>query len=429
MSLLKDLPELLKAEVITQKTADDITAYYKSKEKSSTQRLFIIFGILGTILIGLGIVLIVAHNWDDLSKPIKLVFAFLPLIVGQTMCIYTIFKKKESVAWRESASAFLFLAVGTAISLVSQIYNIPGNVSSFLSTWMFLCLPLIFIMNSSVTSLLYLVGITYYAFETGYSFPSNLPYLYWIMLVGALIHYYKLYRSQPSSNFMTFHSWMIPLSIIIALGTVADKSGELMYIAYICLFALFYIIGNLNFYKNQKTLSNGFHIMGSLGTIIVLLMLSFNWFWDGLQKDPIFESGILQTPELYAALLLFLLAALSVYYRRVQNKIKEFDAFAWVFVAFIPVFLLYRFPNVSIVCINLIIFALGILTIKKGARKISLLTLNYGLLIITALVVCRFFDSKISFVIRGILFVLVGLGFFVANYVLLKKRNQQSLNE
>ena len=72
--------------------------------------------------------------------------------------------------------------------------------------------------------------------------------------------------------------------------------------------------------------------------------------------------------------------------------------------------------------INLLVFALGILTILKGANQNHLGILNYGLLIITALVVCRFFDTNISFVIRGLLFVGVGVGFFMTNYWMLKKR-------
>jgi hypothetical protein len=39
-----------------------------------------------------------------------------------------------------------------------------------------------------------------------------------------------------------------------------------------------------------------------------------------------------------------------------------------------------------------------------------------------ALILCRFFDTDMSFVIRGILFLIVGLGFFLANYWTLKQK-------
>jgi hypothetical protein len=68
------------------------------------------------------------------------------------------------------------------------------------------------------------------------------------------------------------------------------------------------------------------------------------------------------------------------------------------------------------------VFAIGILTIKDGAKKVHLGILNFGLLIIAALVICRFFDADLSFVFKGILFVSVGVGFFAANSWMLKKR-------
>jgi len=50
--------------------------------------------------------------------------------------------------------------------------------------------------------------------------------------------------------------------------------------------------------------------------------------------------------------------------------------------------------------------------------------LNYGLLVIAALVICRYFDTDLSFVVKGLLFLVVGLGFFFANYRLIKSRRE-----
>ena len=177
--MIKDISELVKADVISQKTADNIRVYYRRQTDESTNRLFVVFGILGSIFVGLGIILIFAHNWDNLLRTTKTFLAFLSPLVGQVLCGFVLLKKQDSVAWRESGTAFLFFAVGASISLVSQIYNIPGNLSSFLLTWMFLCLPLIYVMRSSIASLLYLIGITYYGCETNYwTYPYSESYFY-----------------------------------------------------------------------------------------------------------------------------------------------------------------------------------------------------------------------------------------------------------
>jgi uncharacterized membrane protein len=423
MSIQNDIPELIKAGVITQETADRIHDYYKNKSGESANRLFIVFGILGAILVGLGIILIIAHNWDDLSRPAKTFFSFLPLFIGQIICGFVLIKNQDSVVWRESGAAFLFFSVGASISLVSQVYNIPGNMSSFLLTWMLLCLPLIYVMKSSITSLLYLTGITFYAGETSYwSYPTSESYLYWVLLLLVLPHYFLLYKKKPESNYMILHNWLVPLSLVITLGTVAERTDELIFIAYFSLLGLLYLIGDSDFFTRQKTINNGYKLLGSLGTIVLLLIFSFDWFWEDLRKKDLSFNEIIVAPEFFTSTIISLLAAGLLYLHQKNKPLSNIKPLAPIFILFIITFILGLSSPIAVVLINLYVFAIGILTIKDGAKQDHLGILNYGLLIITALVICRFFDTDLSFVIRGILFVSVGAGFFAANYWILKKR-------
>lgn len=420
--MIKDLQELVNANVISEEVAADIQAYYSSKHKSPRNKLFIAFAILGALLIGLGIILIIAHNWDDLSKTTKTIIAFLPLLIGQALSGYALFRRNDSTAWREAASAFLFCAVGASISLISQIYNIPGDEATFLRTWMLLCLPLIYLMRSSSTSLMYLAGITYYACEAGYwGFPSSEPYLYWLMLLLALPHYYLLLKNKPESNFTIFHHWMVPLSIVICLGILADETAELLFIAYIALLGLFHLIGSLPFFSNQKIRNNGYEVIGTLGTIIILLILSFEWFWKDLVTKPIGFTNI----EGLTALLLTLAAAALLYFKRREVPTPKITMFDITFILF-PIFFLIGMKEhiTATILVNVLLLLIGLFTIKRGADLDHLGVLNFGLLTVAVLAACRFFDTNISFVIRGIMFVLVGIGFFAANFWMLKRRKE-----
>jgi uncharacterized membrane protein len=423
MNLQRDLNELIIANIITEETAHRIRDYYDHKKGPSVNRLFIVFGILGSVLIGLGMILIIAHHWDELPRVIQTILAFIPLIAGQLLCGFSIIRKKESITWRESSSVLLFFAVGACISLISQIYNISGNLSAFLMTWMLLCIPLVYVMNSSVTSLLYLCGITYYACETSYwSFPHVESYYYWILLLLVLPHYYLLYRNKPTSNSMIVHNWLLPVSVTIALGTVAKNMDELMFIAYFSLFGLFYLLGDAKFFTRQKLISNGYKTLGTLGTVVLLLALSFDWFWKDLRGADLRFIEMLRSPELFAAALFSIFSGL-LFYRTQSFKIsRNVNPIPWVFALFIAIFIIGLVTPLAIVLINLIVLATGILTIKEGARKDHLGILNFGLLIVTALVACRFFDTDLSFTLRGILFISTGTGLFVANYWMLKKR-------
>ena len=76
LKLIKELPELIENKVISKEVALSIEQYYHSKQNNSPNKLFMVFGVLGSILVGLGIILILAHNWDDFTRSTKTIFAF-----------------------------------------------------------------------------------------------------------------------------------------------------------------------------------------------------------------------------------------------------------------------------------------------------------------------------------------------------------------
>lgn len=420
------MPELIEAGLLNKDQAEKIRRYYEQKEDRSGNRTLIVFGTLGAILVGLGIILIVAHNWDELSRPLKVFFAFLPLVLGQLACFYVLWRRFDEVVWREGAATFLFLALGACLSMISQIYNISGQISDLLWLWMLLALPLIYLLRSSIASLLYWTGITYYACQQAYvEYPTAVPYWYWLFILPALPHYFLLIKNKPESNFTIFHHWIIPLSLIISLGSFGQNEELLMFLAYFSLFGWLYLIGRLAYFEDQNLINNGFLILGSLGSVIILLMLSFDFFWEELyrQRDDFWTwTGL---PEFYVCLILTLLAG-GFLYRLVRHQ----PAHGWGLMDILFLLFLFVFgtgvnaPGQALVAVNLLLFLLGIFYIRRGARLDHLGILNYGLLIITALIICRFFDTKFSFILRGSLFVLVGIGFFAANYLMLKKRKQ-----
>ena len=240
--ILNELRHLIHAEVITEETAQKIKDYYKAQPTQPSNRLFIVFAILGALLVGLGIVLILAHNWDVLPKSIKLAVGSFPLLAAQVLAGYVLIKKPEGAAWREGSGTFLVFAIAICISIVSQVYNIEGDLDGFLLTWMCLALPISYVLRSSFASLLVILGITWYACEVGYfNYPNTNAPAYWILLVLILpFYYFEFIRKNLRNNFFHFHSWFLVLSVTICLGVFAHDSGAYMMIAYMSLLAVSY---------------------------------------------------------------------------------------------------------------------------------------------------------------------------------------------
>jgi hypothetical protein len=59
--------------------------------------------------------------------------------------------------------------------------------------------------------------------------------------------------------------------------------------------------------------------------------------------------------------------------------------------------------------------------VVAGVRDRRLSVVNGGMLVLAALIICRFFDSDLGFVVKGLAFIAVGVGFLVTNLLLVKR--------
>ncbi|WP_299889388.1 DUF2157 domain-containing protein [uncultured Lacinutrix sp.] len=419
--LTKELPELVENGVISQDVALKIERYYQSKSNENPNRLFTVFGVLGSVLVGLGIILILAHNWDNFSKVIKTIFAFAPLVIGQVLVGFSLLKKK-SATWKEASGTFLFFAVGASMAIVSQIYNIPGNFNSYMLTWIILCSPLIYLLKSHALVLLHIIFTTIYACEYGYAFGSKTPWMYLVLIILIIPYYIKLIQNRSKANITSVINWLLPLSFIIVLGAFITKFDELIFLSYIILFGLFYNLGKGPRFDNLKLRQNGYLVLGSLGTVILLLIASFRWIWKDVLRISSFA-----TTETTLVAVLFITTAFVLTYLFLKKRVNKLNLFHFIFIIMTLLFFVGLTNDITpTIVTNVLLLILGINAIKIGVDKMHFGILNYGLVIITALIFSRFFDTNMSFVIRGLLFVVVGVGFFATNYVMLKKQKSKA---
>jgi hypothetical protein len=177
-------------------------------------------------------------------------------------------------------------------------------------------------------------------------------------------------------------------------------------------------------FDTGRVLSNAYLVVGSLGVIGCLLLLSFDWYWEELSGLSI--NSLVNKTEFWAALLTTTLASVLLFPLLKKRQIQDINLKCFAFILFILLFFIgMGSPKISQTLTNLVILLFAVHTIRSGAMKNHLGILNYGLLIITSLVLCRFFDTDFSFVLRGVLFIAVGAGFFAANYYMIQKRKKQ----
>src|ERR1044072_1706948 len=104
--LRAELPALVTSGTISAENAQAIERYYEGKSAGAPKLGFVPLSSVGSILVAAGIVLLIAHNWDDFSRPVRSVIAFLPLLAGQALSVFVLLRRNESKAWVERGDTF-----------------------------------------------------------------------------------------------------------------------------------------------------------------------------------------------------------------------------------------------------------------------------------------------------------------------------------
>lgn len=420
-----NLDELVTEGVLDETKKQEIEAYYQKHSKDPQNKLLIAFSMLGALLTGLGIILIIAHNWDNFSRGTKTFFAFLPLVISQSIALWVFLKRYQSTAWREGASVSLFFSVGACIALVSQIFHIAGDAGQFALVWILLTLPVIYILRSSALSLLEIAAITWYANETGYGLYSamNVQW-YWLLLAGVIPHYYLLETKEKDSLFTFFHGWFLPLSLIISvIALVGQPNGTALMLVFIFMFTAFRLKSGL--LSRGRKAANGLYTLGTAGLFVILILLSFDFWWLEIVNDYENSSELLYRGEIiYGSL--FLAAALFLLFRTrktLPGKGEQAADFAFLIIPLLYPAVLADYM-IPVIAVNILVVIAGIGIVRRGLEEDNLGTLNFGLMVVAALIIARFFDFDLSFFTRGVMFIITGAAFFGANYSMIKRRRR-----
>jgi len=401
MKILKELDELTAAEVISPEVAERIRHYAEQRTQSnSSHRLLTVFGALGAILIALGVIVLLAHNWDELPRWIKTFFSFLPLLTGQAACGYPLFKKGAAPLWGEAAAAFTALTIGATIAMVHQVYNLPdSSFASFLTLWLILALPTLYLMRSRATAVLYYIGIGALCILGYREWPTYYTSLVTFALILPFYIWHIRYKANSAITY-AFHWLTVVFSGIALFILSANIRDDSTILWFVLLAAIYIMIGK---YLQTSIYYNAYKVAA-------LLCIPICFF---IEDFPFFNNYTLYTT---IAIVLFYFLLIAKYYY-IDKKEKTLDL-----VLVFPLLYIFSIYLVRLYLYDLVILAFGAYYIWKGFKSERSLVVNYGLAVISVEIAIRFFDSSYPFIIKGIVFILLGIGFFAANYFILKQK-------
>jgi hypothetical protein len=234
---------------------------------------------------------------------------------------------------------------------------------------------------------------------------------------------------------------MLGIALVLALTfgvgfTTEFAKSDLGAVAFAGLFSAIYLAGMQFFPANGERL-HMIALLGGIGVGVTAIVLSFESSWHMTRQffwgDRTLAANIAFALEFLFPLAAIILAVWSFIRRRFQFSLA---AAVFPLVTALALGLVnvcetpaaqYIYPTtcsfVAAGLMNGYVLWLGSDILIRGIRANSVARANFGLLLIAALALSRFFDSQLSFVTRGLGFIVVGAGFLIANILLFKKRS------
>jgi len=423
--LQKELPKWQDAGLVTPDQAERIDAYYSNQKTAdkSYGLVLILFGIIGSLLIGGGLILIVAHNWSELSRPARAVASVLPLFVSQLLAGWVLLKKDDSTAWRESVGIAWSLMIGLAIAMVAQTYHMPGSFDTFTMTWMLLTLPVLYLMRSISVLLIYLAGIVTWGFTSeGIRGHSN---EFWLLLVAALPLIRHWISSQPFGGRATLSRWSLIIVLIIALmGFVSYDSEVAWLITNVFFAASLFGYGVLI----ERDAPSGWQKPALIASTVLLAIFAYcmtwYWFWEEIDDFSIRPGK--EGPWVYISALVIVSVAYALSYAKTVMS-RSPVALLWasvplVFVIGLAVMQIEHAVLFLTWIMNAYVLAAGLITLWSGVRYASLMRVNVGMAVVASLIISRFFDEEFSILARAFVFIGLGIVFLFVNMRLARKK-------
>lgn len=410
-----NISELLKEKVISQETANNILKYYQNKNSNHQSKLFIFFGILGALLLGLGIFLIIGHNWDLIPKTVRVSLVISLLVLSQILCGYLLISGKLSI-WKDSLSTFLFLSVGACLILISQIYHTSGDLTFFLIVWMSLCAPIFYLLNSSFVFLLYLIGISSAFIANISSIIAADLYTHLSLFLVSIPYYSYLLKRKSYSLIMFFVNIVLVAHIVyssIYFLSYYDSHFSVFY--FMLLSVLFINIKEIKFLKDYYSTDKVFSISGYLILSFLLFMKSSNLFWLNESEDsnPIFITLML---------ILFLISGTTLYLKYKKTNSFLSNPINYSVLALPIAYTINFYSNyASAIFISFFILIISIIYILDGLKSKKIRVFNFGVILLFLLIILRFIDEEYPYWTKGLVFFFIGILFVLTNYLLIQK--------
>ncbi|MFH1208778.1 MAG: DUF2157 domain-containing protein [Candidatus Omnitrophota bacterium] len=297
---------------------------FPGAQKKDPQSLVRAILVIGAVLVGLGIILFIAANWQKFPDPVKILGSTANALAFLFLGYYFRFVRTGYKKYAAPALLISLFGIGGTICLIGQIYHVQAHSHGLMLLWGALALPVAFGLGFYpaffFASGLWFLGELFY--QGTYHAPS---WWYPCLLLGFLIPYSlinkqtSLFRTQLcflmamaagtvfSENFIFANIWLTAILALLAVKReklydyLAMAAWGIWHIVFLQKFErfpdLFYLLPlGYFFWKGIREKDNNLIIVNSFNAIFWL----YTFFWQLRKSFSLASPG---GPEILLSLL------------------------------------------------------------------------------------------------------------------------------
>ncbi len=418
-----ELDALVEAGVLAPEAAARVRAHYRGT--AAARAALPLFAVLGATLVALGVILLLAHNWELLGRATRAGIALGWLLAGQGVALFARLRRPGSTAWSEAGALFASLSLAGCLALIAQTYQLPQDLGSFVARWAWLSLPVAYALDSragvalvialSGVRLIPLVGEDTSPLAFWALFAACVPYLVWLAARsrGSLRDGLVAWVAAPVLIFAcALHLPLLSSAAVLALvlgiaaalhALGAPAAGEPL---------------------PAPFAAQPFRIVGAGTVAVLVLVLSHAEPWGGVSAEVDRSLGWIHVLPVLAVTTLALLAI--GWRARAWWRERDVPRALWLaaplaFGLAWTAGLLAASESAAAWTMAVYGLALGSGTVLGGLEERSLARANGGMLLLGGVIALRFLDSDWSFTARGLVFIALGASFLAFNLVMRRR--------
>ena len=425
--LAEQLPAWERDGIVTAEGAKKLRERYAAEPQGGLAQMVV--GALGALLIGTGLIAVLAYNWDDFPRWVRLLLALGPLAVTQAVSWWVLQKDEAAKPWqREAAAVVQTLAVGAAMALVSQIYNLPGKWTDLVFWWCVVSVPLAWVLRSQAVAITYLLGIAVWTIaqeaDRGFGFAgvvADVRLWYPLLLAGILpLWPGPELRDRPAAGgrLVLAASALIGLFAVAAYAAAQPRGSWLAFPWLAMLSAAAVLLFPLDRGGIAEPLARKPQVLLGGGALVVMALI-------GTFEDPARDL----VKGVGAALPLgwcWLLLAVVAGFAFLAFRQGRFAVLAVAGLALVPLLAAPLatpdaggWPVAITYSLVLLVTAITLIALefvgRQGAARI-------GAALIALLVILRMADADVSLLVKGLAFIVIGSGFLAFNAFVTRRR-------